>query len=254
MAGAQHAAVEEDVRGRRERAALAQELGEVAGDGGVGGVGEADFLQAGAAAALRHVRARDRGEEAVEQDAVEVGAAERALDGAADQAGAAAENGDGVLLLLRSGLEQLLLGDAALLPERVELQGVELGALLASCWLTVWASARSMLSPPSRMCSPTATRSRRELAVLFGDGDQGEVGGAAADVDDQDQVADLDLLAPIGMAFDPGVEGGLRLFEQDDVAGSRLCSAACSVSSRATASKDAGTVTRTCCWSKGASG
>ena len=53
-----------------------------------------------------------------------------------------------------------------------------------------------MLSPPSRMWSPTATRVSDEVAGLLADGDQREVGGAAADVADQDDVADLDLLAP----------------------------------------------------------
>ena len=39
----------------------------------------------------------------------------------------------------------------------------------------------------------------RQLAAVFRDGDQGEVGGAAADIDHQDQVADGDALAPVGM-------------------------------------------------------
>jgi hypothetical protein len=50
-----------------------------------------------------------------------------------------------------------------------------------------------------------------------GYGDQREVGGAAADIDDQDEVADLDALPPVSMAFNPGVEGSLRLFEQNQV-------------------------------------
>ena len=36
----------------------------------------------------------------------------------------------------------------------------------------------------------------REVAVLLGDGDQGEVGRAAADVADEDQIADVDAAAP----------------------------------------------------------
>ena len=56
-----------------------------------------------------------------------------------------------------------------------------------------------------------------QLARLFGDRDEREVGGAAADVDHQDQIAHLHALAPIGMPLDPGVEGGLRLFEQQQV-------------------------------------
>ena len=58
---------------------------------------------------------------------------------------------------------------------------------------------------------------QRQLAVAFGHRDQGEVGGAAADVDHQNQVAEPDALAPVGVPFDPGVERGLRLFEQRDV-------------------------------------
>ena len=61
--GAEDAAVEEDVRGAGEAGGsafdaavfgggglLAEEAGEVAGDGGVGGVGQADFLEASAGA------------------------------------------------------------------------------------------------------------------------------------------------------------------------------------------------------------
>ena len=58
---------------------------------------------------------------------------------------------------------------------------------------------------------------QRQFAALVRDRDQREVRGAAADIDDQNQIADRDLLTPVRMAFDPGVEGGLRLFEQDDV-------------------------------------
>ena len=67
------------------------------------------------------------------------------------------------------------------------------------------------------MCSPTATRFKRELALVLGDRDQGEVGGAAADIHHQDQIAQLHALAPVGVALDPGIEGGLRLFEQGEV-------------------------------------
>ena len=77
-------------------------------------------------------------------------------------------------------------------------------------------AARSMLSPPSRRCSPTAMRSSCSSPPLLGDGDQREVGGAAADIDDQDEVARFDLLAPVRIALDPGVEGGLRFFEDGD--------------------------------------
>ena len=61
--GAEDAAIEKDVGGAGEAGGsaldaamfgggglLAEEAGEVAGDGGVGGVGQADFLEAGAGA------------------------------------------------------------------------------------------------------------------------------------------------------------------------------------------------------------
>ena len=56
-----------------------------------------------------------------------------------------------------------------------------------------------------------------QLAVLLFDGDQREVGCAAADVDDEDEIADRDLLAPVRIGFDPRVEGCLWLFEKNQV-------------------------------------
>ena len=56
-----------------------------------------------------------------------------------------------------------------------------------------------------------------ELAIGFADRDQREISGAAADVDDQDFVTGPDAFAPVGVAFDPCVEGGLRLFQQDEI-------------------------------------
>ena len=95
-------------------------------------------------------------------------------------------------------------------------------------------------------CSPTASRGEDQVAPLVGDGDQGEVGRPAADVADQDDVADLDLLPPlVALRGEPGVEGGLRLLEQGDLLRARPCAAASTVSSRATASNEAGTVRKT---------
>ena len=85
-----------------------------------------------------------------------------------------------------------------------------------------------------------------QVAPFVADGDQREVGRSAADVADQDDVADLDLLAPLlALGGEPGVEGGLRLFEQRDVSSARPWPAASIVSSRATASNEAGTVRKT---------
>ena len=63
---------------------------------------------------------------------------------------------------------------------------------------------------------------QHELTRLFADGDEGQVGGAAAQVADQDDVADFHLLAPPVLAdVDPGVKRGLRLLEQRQLFQSR---------------------------------
>ncbi len=62
-----------------------------------------------------------------------------------------------------------------------------------------------------------------QVAGLLGHGDQGEVGGAAADVADEDHVADLHVLPPVvPPRREPGVKGGLRFFQQRDVLEPRL--------------------------------
>src|SRR3954470_21609606 len=55
----------------------------------------------------------------------------------------------------------------------------------------------------------------REVAVVLADEDQAEVGGAAADVAHQQQVAHAKRPAPgLARAVDPRVAGSLRLLEQ----------------------------------------
>ena len=60
---------------------------------------------------------------------------------------------------------------------------------------------------------------QRQFAVPLGDGDQAEVGGAAADVADQDDVARGHLGTPLlSRLRGPRVERRQRLLEQDDLA------------------------------------
>ena len=59
-------------------------------------------------------------------------AQQRGLDGAADQAGAFAEDRDGLLLGLGVRIEQLFLGDAAVGPQRLVLAAVDARAFSAS--------------------------------------------------------------------------------------------------------------------------
>ena len=57
-----------------------------------------------------------------------------------------------------------------------------------------------------------------QFAALFGNHDEAEIRGAAADVAHENQVADLDAAAPvITLAFKPRVKGRQRLFQQRDV-------------------------------------
>ena len=76
-----------------------------------------------------------------------------------------------------------------------------------------------MLSPPRRMCSPTASGRGRARPASSRDGDQGEVGGAAADVADEDHGRPTltCLRQPSPLLLEPRVEGGLRLLEQGHV-------------------------------------
>ena len=82
----------------------------------------------------RHVAARDRREEAVAAP-IQIGAAELGFDGAADQARAFAQNRDRLFLGLRFRIEQLLLRDAAVVPQRLKLQRIDARALCGSCSL-----------------------------------------------------------------------------------------------------------------------
>ena len=85
-----------------------------------------------------------------------------------------------------------------------------------------------------------------EIAVALGDGDQAEVGGAAADVADEDQVADRDATAPgVAEAVDPRIESSLRFLEQSHLRRARPRRRPASVSSRASSSNEAGTVSST---------
>ena len=64
----------------------------------------------------------------------------------------------------------------------------------------------------------------RQVAVPLADRDQAEVGRAAADVADQDEIADLDPPPPaVAERVEPGVERRLRLLEQRDVLEAGSC-------------------------------
>ena len=85
-----------------------------------------------------------------------------------------------------------------------------------------------------------------EIAVTLRDRDQAEVRGAATDVADEDQVSDGDATAPgVAEAVDPRIESSLRFLQQSHLRQTRAAAAACTVSSRASSSNEAGTVSST---------
>ena len=78
--------------------------------------------------------------------------------------------------------------------------------------------------------------------------DQAEVAGAAADVADQHHLAIEEQLARVReVVGDPGIERRGRLFEQRELRGSPASRAAITVSSRASSSNEAGTVSTMSC-------
>ena len=139
------------------------------------------------------------------------------FDGSTDEAGAFAEDGDGDFVRVRFAGRAAFpwrggncsrapgAGSIDLRAPRGEFSGDRVG----EGEIDVVAAEQDVLADGHAL--------ELQFAVLFGDGDEREVGGAAADIDDEDEIAFVDALPPVGMALDPGVEGGLRLFEQGEV-------------------------------------
>ena len=96
----------------------------MAGDRGIGSVRQTELLQSRLAAPRRHVGGAGGREEAIEQHLVQIGAVERGPNRAANQPAALAEDRDRMLVAVRLR-EQRLLGDPALMPQRLELPGVD---------------------------------------------------------------------------------------------------------------------------------
>jgi hypothetical protein len=162
---------------------------------------------------------------------------------AADQLAAAAEDRDRHLVG-RPAAEQLSLARRHAWTSAAVLHRVELLALPQSVagdrgqrQIHVVAAEQDVIADRDPL--------ERERATVVGDLDQREVGGAAADVAHQHDVAGHQLLAATRRrSRQVRVERGLRLLEQRDLR-QPASRAATTVSSRATASNDAGTVTST---------
>ena len=202
----------------------------MAGDGAVGGVRQAPLLQRRGDPLRRGVGAA-LGEEAVDHDAVDLAAADGGGAGAGEKSGAASGDGDLVALARRAlAGESLLLQLAAAGDQEVPGGAVEPPLVAGQPGLErvrqgevdVVAAEQDVLADRD-----PADAARVRASVLALDGEQAEVGGAAADVDDQnvadrafagsrakDRVERLPGAALAAVLFQPGVEGRLRLFQQ----------------------------------------
>ena len=114
--------------------------------------------------------------------------------------------------------EQRLLRHAGLVPQRLQLPGVDAVSFPFEPLLHDVRQRQVHVVAAEQDVIADRDALEREVAVALADRDQREVGGAAADVAHQHDVADAQLPAPaVARAVDPRVEGGLRLLEQRDV-------------------------------------
>ncbi|GAB1461918.1 hypothetical protein MASR2M50_36930 [Thauera sp.] len=203
-------------RRTRDLGVAAQEGGEVAADRRVGGIGQTELDDRGAPAPGRLVR-RDQGQEAVHHEAQDLVAAQLGRARRADQARPGAEQGD-LDLFRRVRGEQLLLRHAAALHQLRELGGGQAFAAREQALLHQVGERQVHVVAAQHqvVADADAGQARRRDAVRGGlDLDQGEVGGAAADVAHQQQAGLRERGGELfAVAEQPVVEGGLRLLQQ----------------------------------------
>ena len=181
----------------RRRRLAAEEVRQVAGDGRVGGVRQAELLQAGAPLRLRPVaelRSAGRSRRPASRSTSARSTSVRSA--AADHLAAAAEDRD------RHACRRCRRSSSRSLASRqLATQAAQLPRRRAACRS---AASRSRTLIGEREVHVVAAEQdvvadgdalERQLAALLAHGDQGEVGGAAADVADQDDVADRELPA-----------------------------------------------------------
>ena len=210
------AAVEE--HRRRARVCVApEELREVRGETRVGRVRQSHLLQPDATRALWSRVGVGTRQEAVDENLLRVAARQLDLERAADDASRSTQHGEGHALRRRVAEEALLraaarVHEAAQLPvvERRAARGETLAQHVREREVHVVAAEEDVVAD--------GDAAQRERAVLLGDGDETQVGRAAADVADENDVADPHLPSPcFARARDPRVAGGLRLLEEHDV-------------------------------------
>ena len=110
--------------------------------------------------------------------------------------------------------KEIFLGRAALIPESLELIGID--ALTFAFQLPLKHSRNGEIHVVAAKQNVFANRHpfERQVAVFVGDGDQAEIRGSSTDVAHQHEVTHFDSPAPaLPLALQPGVEGRLWLFQ-----------------------------------------
>ena len=198
-----------------QRIALAAQKGaKVAGDGRILRVRQTQLRQATSGAAEGWVRHRHLREEAFQQALRQLFTGDLGADGPADQLGASAGHHHGHRGHRGVG-QQRFFGLATSMCQRPGLPGVQLRALagqlarhaVGQCQVHVVAAQQNVVTHRHAL--------QGQFAVLGQHGHQRQIGGATADIDHQDEVAALHLVAPLPLAaLDPAVQGRLWLFQQ----------------------------------------
>ena len=242
-----YAAIEKQMSRAREtirtgiRTGLTKKLRQMLGDGGIGSIVQTHFHQCGAALALRSSIALHDREKTFEQKVAYFIARHFPAQSAANQTGSAAQDGERILRRLFVARPAAFLRSTALLPERMELDRIELDVLLRELLLGMARHREIHVVAAEQQVFADRHALKLQFSRLLRNGDQAEICRAAADVDNQNQIAWLYLFAPVWIALDPGIESGLRLFDDCYFRITGLRAARC-VRSRAAASKEAGTV------------
>ena len=195
---------------------LAEESRQVAGHGRVGGVREADLGQTDSTPALRHLGRRGPGNEAIEKDTRQHDAGQLGLERTADDPRTPSQDRDGDRGLRGTGEEDLL-GRPAGISESDPLRGVQCVHPAGQGRRDGVRQRKVHVVAAEQDVLPDGLPRQGELAILLGHGNQREVGRPAADVADEQDITDLDLLPPaVSLPGEPGIEGGLRFFQQGD--------------------------------------
>ena len=184
----------------------------------IGRVGQAEFLQSGPPRLVRQVVERGPGEEPVDDDLRQQGAIERRGNRLGEQARAARGNRD--RRFRQAGvLEQGDLCASCGMRQRQELPGVQRLAFGLQPGLQRIGQRQIHVVAAEQDVFADADALQLQVAGDIGHRDQAEIGGAAADVAHQDDVARRHRIAPLPAGpRGPGIEGRLRFLQQRDVA------------------------------------